>query len=108
MANQYLVGFDVGSTSVKAVVVEADTDAIVWQDYRRHETHQPENVLEFLRRMESEVGISEDNCRIIFSGSGGGPLAPLVGGRFVQEVLAVSLAVEKLHPEARSVVELGG
>ncbi len=108
MANQYLVGFDVGSTSVKAVVVEADTDAIVWQDYRRHETHQPENVLEFLRRMESEVGLSEDNCRIIFSGSGGGPLAPLVGGRFVQEVLAVSLAVEKLHPEARSVVELGG
>jgi predicted CoA-substrate-specific enzyme activase len=107
-SSTYLVGFDVGSTSVKAVVVQPETDTILWQDYRRHETHQPEKVLEFLRRMESEVGISEDNCRVFFSGSGGGSLSPLVGGRFVQEVLAVSLAVEKLHPEARSVIELGG
>ena len=38
----YLVGFDVGSTSVKAVVVESESDTIVWQDYRRHETHQAE------------------------------------------------------------------
>jgi hypothetical protein len=40
--------------------------------------------------------------------SGGSALATLVGAKFVQEVTAVSLAVEKLHPEVHSVIELGG
>jgi predicted CoA-substrate-specific enzyme activase len=105
---QYMVGLDVGSTTVKAIVVDADSDAVLWQDYQRHETKQPEKVMEFLKRMESEVGIGPDNCRIFVTGSGGGSLAPLLGAKFVQEVTAVSLAVEKLHPEVNSVVELGG
>jgi predicted CoA-substrate-specific enzyme activase len=105
---QYMVGLDVGSTTVKAVVVDVDTDAITWQDYQRHETKQPEKVMEFLKRMESEVGIAPNNCRMFITGSGGGSLAPLLGAKFVQEVTAVSLAVEKLHPEVNSVVELGG
>ncbi len=105
---QLLVGLDVGSTTVKAIVVDAATDAILWQDYQRHETRQPEKVLEFLRRMESEAGITQQNCRIFVTGSGGGTLADLIGAKFVQEVHAVSLAVEKLHPEVYSVIELGG
>ena len=47
---QLLVGLDVGSTTVKAIVVDAATDTTLWQDYQRHETRQPEKVLEFLRR----------------------------------------------------------
>ncbi len=38
----YTVGMDVGSTTVKAVVVEAATDQMIWSDYQRHETKQPE------------------------------------------------------------------
>src|SRR5215813_3303493 len=106
--NKFMVGLDVGSTTVKAVVVDAETDAILWQDYQRHETKQPEKVLEFLNRMEREIGIAPNNSRIFMTGSGGGSLAPLLGAKFVQEVTAVSLAVEKLHPEVNSVVELGG
>src|SRR6202522_4731096 len=105
---QLLVGLDVGSTTVKAVVVDAATDATLWQDYQRHETRQPEKVLEFLRRMEADTGISAGNTRIFITGSGGGTIAEMVGAKFVQEVHAVSLAVEKLHPEVYSVIELGG
>jgi predicted CoA-substrate-specific enzyme activase len=105
---QFLVGLDVGSTTVKAVVVDARSDNTVWQDYQRHETRQPEKVLEFLRRMEAEAGISEANTRVFITGSGGGTLADRIGAKFVQEVHAVSLAVEKLHPEVYSVIELGG
>jgi predicted CoA-substrate-specific enzyme activase len=105
---QLLVGLDVGSTTVKAVVVDAATDATLWQDYQRHETRQPEKVLEFLKRMEAEAGISPENTRIFVTGSGGGTLAEMVGAKFVQEVHAVALAVEKLHPEVYSVIELGG
>jgi predicted CoA-substrate-specific enzyme activase len=105
---QFFVGLDVGSTTVKAIVVDAATDKTIWQDYQRHETRQPEKVLEFLRRMEAETGIAAGNTRIFITGSGGGTIAEMVGAKFVQEVHAVSLAVEKLHPEVYSVIELGG
>src|SRR5580700_5095352 len=105
---QFFVGLDVGSTTVKAIVVDAATDKTIWQDYQRHETRQPEKCLEFLRRMEAEAGIAPGNTRIFITGSGGGTIAEMVGAKFVQEVHAVSLAVEKLHPEVYSVIELGG
>src|ERR1700745_783603 len=105
---QFLVGLDVGSTTVKATVVDAATDQILWQDYQRHETKQPEKTLEFLKRMEAEVGVSRQNTRMFMTGSGGAGIADQVGAKFVQEVTAVSLAVQKLHPEVYSVIELGG
>jgi predicted CoA-substrate-specific enzyme activase len=105
---KFLVGLDVGSTTVKAVAVEAASDQVLWQDYQRHETKQPEKTLEFLKRMEAEVGINRSNTRMFLTGSGGGEIANRIGAKFVQEVTAVSLAVEKLHPEVYSVVELGG
>src|SRR5881409_2061080 len=106
--NKFMVGLDVGSTTVKAVVINAATDEILWRDYQRHETKQPEKTLEFLKRMEGDVGISRHNTRMFLTGSGGGGIAEQIGAKFVQEVTAVSLAVEKLHPEVYSVVELGG
>src|SRR5579862_9335823 len=107
-ATKFMVGLDVGSTTVKAVVVEAATDTVLWQDYQRHETKQPEKTLEFLKRMEAEVGINRHNTRMFLTGSGGTGIAEQIGAKFVQEVTAVSLAVEKLHPEVYSVIELGG
>ena len=64
--------------------------------------------LEFLRRIEKEVGINRHNTRMFMTGSGGGGIAEQIGAKFVQEVTAVSLAVEKMHPEVYSVIELGG
>src|SRR6516225_5277564 len=106
--SKFLVGLDVGSTTVKAVVMDAASDQVVWQDYQRHETKQPEKTFEFLKRMEAEVGVSRQNTRMFMTGSGGAGIADQVGAKFVQEVTAVSLAVEKLHPEVYSVIELGG
>jgi predicted CoA-substrate-specific enzyme activase len=105
---KFLVGLDVGSTTVKAVVVDAASDQVLWQDYQRHETKQPEKTLEFLKRMEAESGINAHNTRIFMTGSGGGTIGEQIGAKFVQEVTAVSLAVEKMHPEVYSVIELGG
>jgi predicted CoA-substrate-specific enzyme activase len=105
---KFMVGLDVGSTTVKAVVVDAASDQLLWQDYQRHETKQPEKTLEFLKRMEADTGINAHNTRMFMTGSGGGAIADQIGAKFVQEVTAVSLAVEKLHPEVYSVIELGG
>src|SRR5579863_7172030 len=109
MDKQFFIGMDVGSTTVKAVVVDQATDKILWQDYQRHDTKQPEKVLEFLKRFETEVeGFSAQSSRIFITGSGGNGMTKFLGAKFVQEVNAVSLAVEKLYPECGSVIELGG
>jgi len=103
---RHRIGLDVGSTTVKAVVVDAATDAIVWKDYQRHETKQAGKTLELLEAIESTVDPA--TTRIFITGSGGAALAAHLGAKFVQEVNAVSLAVERLYPHAGSVIELGG
>ncbi len=109
MSANYFIGMDVGSTTVKAVVVETATDKIIWSDYQRHDTKQPEKVLEFLKRIESDIpDLRPGHTRIFITGSGGNGMARYLGAKFVQEVNAVSLAVEKLYPECESVIELGG
>ena len=105
----YYIGLDVGSTTVKAVVIDPVEDKILWSDYQRHDTKQPEKVLEFLERIETDLKeIPQESYRIYVTGSGAGNIGKMLGAKFVQEVNAVSLAVEKLYPEAGSVVELGG
>ncbi len=104
----YYIGLDIGSTTVKALVIDPDTGNIVWRKYRRHETKQPEKVLEFLREIHELLGDTTETFRIFVTGSGGNTLSSYLGARFVQEVLAVTLAVEKMHPSAGSVIELGG
>jgi len=99
------VGLDVGSTTVKAVVLDG-SGKILWKDYQRHKTRQIEKVIEFLERIKKELGIK--SFRLFCAGSGGRRIAGLLGGKFVQEVNALSFAVERLHPEAGSVFELGG
>ena len=100
------VGLDVGSTTIKASVVE--NGSIRWQDYMRHDTKQAEMVLEFLVRMESDCGLTPGRDRVFMTGSGAGLLAPLIGAKMVQEVVAVSAAVERLHPDVNFVSEIGG
>jgi predicted CoA-substrate-specific enzyme activase len=101
-----ILGIDVGSTTVKAVLVE--NDRILWQAYRRHHTKQAETVLEFLEQIEKECGLQPGRDIILFTGSGSGFISPLVGGRFIQEVVAVAAAVERFHPQVNFVSEIGG
>jgi len=109
IGSELVIGMDVGSTTVKAVVVDAETKKILWSDYKRHQTKQPEMVLEFLQRIAEEFkDVPLERWRMFLTGSGSAPLSGPTGGKFVQEVNAVTLAVEHLHPDVGSVVELGG
>jgi len=100
------IGLDVGSTTIKALATR--DGKTLWQDYQRHNTKQAEMVLEFLGRIEAECGLAAERDRLFLTGSGAGLIAPLLGGKFIQEVVAVSAAVEKLHPEVHFVSEIGG
>ena len=102
-----LCGIDVGSTTCKYVLASASGEVLA-QAYERHNTKQAEKVLDFLSGLESEHGLTPERDRIFFTGSGAGIIAPLVGGKIIQEVVAVAAAVEKLHPLVRFVSEIGG
>ncbi|MCK6586099.1 MAG: CoA activase [Polyangiaceae bacterium] len=104
-----VIGIDVGSTTVKAVVLDPSTLEILWSDYQRHQTKQPEKVLELIEAIEAQFKDSpKEAWRVFMTGSGAAPLCAGLGGKFVQEVNAVTLAVETLHPDVGSVIELGG
>jgi predicted CoA-substrate-specific enzyme activase len=110
--DKLVIGMDVGSTTVKAVVIDPDSKEILWSDYQRHLTKQPEKVMELLQAIAAAFPDrpfgKPGTWRMFLTGSGSGPLAKPTGGKFVQEVNAVTLAVEHLHPDVLSVIELGG
>ena len=103
------LGIDVGSTTVKAVVTRPGSGEILWQKCQRHETRQLEMALDFLKQIDAAFpDVPPSRIAASVTGSGGRPLQELIGANFVQEVSAVSAAVEKRHPEAGTVIELGG
>lgn len=107
--NDITLGIDVGSTTVKLVAIDPATRKILWSQYQRHETRQAEKVLEMLERVTADLPqIALESTRIFITGSGAGPIAPHLNAKFIQEVNAVTMAVEDLHPDVGSVIELGG
>src|SRR6202166_2180715 len=102
-----VMALDVGSTTCKYVLTTASGE-ILSQAYERHNTKQAEKVLDFLTRLETQFGFQPEQDRIFFTGSGAGIVAPFVGAKFVQEVVAVAASVEKFHPAVRFVSEIGG
>ncbi|MGH7265990.1 MAG: BadF/BadG/BcrA/BcrD ATPase family protein, partial [Candidatus Rokuibacteriota bacterium] len=102
-----ICGLDVGSTTCKYVLC-AETGEVVARAYERHGSRQAEKVEAFLRDLEAAHGLTPERDRVVCTGSGAGIVAPLVGARVVQEVVAVAAAVERLHPAVRFVSEIGG
>jgi len=101
-----LCGIDVGSTTCKYVLWSGGQ--VLAQAYERHNTRQAERVLDFLTRLEKDHGLTPQRDQVFFTGSGAGEIAPLVGGRMVQEVVAVAAAVEACYPQVCFVSEIGG
>jgi activator of 2-hydroxyglutaryl-CoA dehydratase/predicted nucleotide-binding protein (sugar kinase/HSP70/actin superfamily) len=104
-----LLGIDVGSTTVKVTAVDPDSLEIRWSRYVRHQTRQAECVRDLLVEVgDAFPACRKEDLRVFVTGSGAGPLVEPLGAKFVQEVNAVTMAVERLHPDAGSVIELGG
>ena len=93
---------------MKAVVIDPNTDEILWKEYEHHNTNQPEMINDFLRKIQEAFPLPIDKIRIFITGSSRTNFRDSIGAKFVQEVNAVSLAVEHLYTDAGSVIELGG
>ena len=102
----YLVGIDVGSTTVKGCAVDGQTNEVVRAVYLRHHAHQLRTAAKVLDELESVL--QDAPVRIAVTGSGGKELAGALGVPYVQEVIANSIAVATHYPQARVAIELGG
>ncbi|MEY8295605.1 MAG: acyl-CoA dehydratase activase-related protein [Emergencia timonensis] len=99
------LGIDIGSTTVKLVLLD-NNDSIVFSRYERHMSNVFDKVKELIEDMYREYG--DISIRPVITGSGGLSLAKLLGIHFEQEVISCSKAVEVLIPETDVAIELGG
>ena len=90
------VGLDVGSTTIKCVVLD-DSDNIIYSTYERHMSHVVEKAEELLRRTAAEH-VPGGRAVFAISGSAGMGMAESVGVPFVQEVFATRVAANRLVP----------
>ena len=101
----YRAGIDIGSTTVKLVVLDQN-DNIIFGDYRRHHAHTQETLAGLLRDASAKLGLCGLDFRI--TGSGGINLANALEVPFVQEVVSVASALETAYPQTDVAIELGG
>ena len=101
----YRTGIDVGSTTVKAVLLD-ETGSVAFSQYRRHHAHTQETLIDILKEARQALGPCRVQCAI--TGSGGMGLGKALEIPFVQEVAAVAAALKKEAPKTDVAIELGG
>ena len=101
----YYAGIDIGSTTVKLVLLN-EAGEMVWGEYRRHCAHTQETLAEMMREARKKLGACRVKVRM--TGSGAISLAEALRVGFVQEVVAVAEALQKAAPQTDVAIELGG
>ena len=101
----YMLGIDIGSTTVKIAILD-DAHNLLFSDYKRHFANIRETLFNLLQDAEKKLG----NIRLhpMITGSGGLTLANHLKVPFVQEVISVATALKELAPQTDVAIELGG
>ena len=102
---RYTLGIDTGSTTVKVAILNAE-NALLFSDYRRHYANIQETLADLLTEACEKLG--ELSVSPVITGSGGLTLANHLEVPFVQEVIAVSTALQHYAPQTDVAIELGG
>ncbi len=100
------LGLDIGSTTIKCVVLD-DENKLIYSTYERHYSQITDKIAELLDRVRGEVKGAEDAV-VALSGSAGMGVAQDCGIDFVQEVYATRVAANTFIPGTDVVIELGG
>jgi len=99
------IGIDVGSTTVKVVVMNKNLE-ILYSTYKRHFSDTKNTVCECLEDIANKF--EDYDITIALTGSGALSVSEFLGLPFIQEVVACKRTVEKYIPETDVVIELGG
>ncbi len=99
------LGLDVGSTTVKLVVLNNNND-LIYNRYERHYTDIKKTILSLIN--EAFNTFINDDVTITVTGSGGLSVSKWLNVPFIQEVIAGTKTVEKIIPHTDVAIELGG
>ncbi|PQL25307.1 2-hydroxyacyl-CoA dehydratase [Veillonella tobetsuensis] len=105
MQKSLRMGIDVGSTTVKVVLLDQQ-DNYLYKKYIRHYANILDTVYTLLQ--EAQVGYENESVHVAITGSGGMAMADKVRIPFVQEVIAETKAIKALYPQTDVIIELGG
>ena len=105
MENLLHIGLDVGSTTVKIIVMDKEKNTI-YKDYQRHFSDTKNTVCNVLEDLLKKYPLN--SFTIALTGSGAMSAAKFLGVNFIQEVVSCKRAVEKYIPKTDVVIELGG
>ena len=105
MLEKFHVGIDIGSTTIKIVVLNNDND-VVFSRYERHYAAIKDKLKELL--IDAYRIIKTAPFTVSITGSGGMGIAKALGIPFTQEVVASSKAIRTYYPHTDVAIELGG
>lgn len=105
MNNLLHVGLDVGSTTVKIIVMNEYLETI-YTSYKRHFSDTKKTICDFLEELIDMY--PEATFTVALTGSGAMSAAKFLDLNFIQEVVSCKRAVEKYIPQTDVVIELGG
>ena len=101
----YTLGIDIGSTTVKIAILDSANE-VLFSSYERHFANIQETLSDLLGRAAEKLG--SIHVSPVITGSGGLTLAKHLEVPFVQEVVAVSTALQDYAPQTDVAIELGG
>ena len=101
----YRAGIDIGSTTVKLVILD-ENGQMVFGQYRRHHAHTQQTLFSLLKEAQQSLG--ERTLKVKITGSGAINLGKALEIEFVQEVVAVAAALKAAAPQTDVAIELGG
>lgn len=98
------LGLDIGSTTIKAVVLQGDQ--VLYQSYDRHHSDMKKALTQVFYRLGQ--AFPREKFHMAITGSGGMKVAQVLDVPFVQEVIAQSAFIEAYYPDTDVIIELGG
>ncbi len=104
MNNLYKMGLDIGSTTIKLIMIQENQ--VCYQQYRRHHSDISGELAKIFEDAVSQY--PDAQVQISVTGSGGVSVSRWLDLPFVQEVIAESEAIRQYEPETDVIIELGG
>ncbi|MFC1891668.1 acyl-CoA dehydratase activase-related protein [Thermodesulfobacteriota bacterium] len=99
------VGIDIGSTTAKTVVLD-DNNQALFTDYRRHDARIRTTISSVLNKVSDTLGDIAITLNI--TGSAGMGISERLGISFIQEVVASAEVSQKLYPQVKTLLDIGG
>lgn len=104
--SKYNIGIDIGSTTLKTVLIDSETGHIIQDTYQRHQTKVKECLHNCLQSIQEEWGGA--HLSVCLTGSVGMGIAERWSLPFVQEVVAATHYIQAYHPDVSTMIDIGG